>query len=260
MPEDDAVRHDRQGAVSHVWLNRPGKLNALNGAVLRGLSNVVDELADDLTVRVVVLRGEGRAFSAGADLSAGTGTGSSDRSWAERRHAAGRWQRLLERFEALPAVTVGGLHGHCIGGAVLLAAACDLRVGDDTLRLRIPELAIGIPLTWGGVPRLAREIGLPLTRDLVMTGRTMDADEALRCGFVQRLEPLETGLKRVTDELLAMPQAPLHITKAMTAAIGRTQMGAAAWADADLLAWSGAEPEGLEAAARYVTDRVRRDQ
>lgn len=261
MPTDAVVRQDRRDAVSHVWLNRPGKLNALNGAVLRGLREVVDELAEDLSVRVVVLRGEGRAFSAGADLSAGDDAGGRrDRSWAQRRHASGSWQRLLDRFEALPQATVGGLHGHCIGGAALLAAACDIRVADDTLTVRIPELAIGIPLTWGGVPRLAREIGLPLTRDLVMTGRTMGAHEALQCGFVQRLGPLDVEIDKVVGELLAMPDAPLQMTKAMTAAMGRAQMGAAAWSDADLLAWSGAEPEALEAAARYVTDRVRRDQ
>ncbi len=255
MSADAAVRHERTGGVSHVWLDRPEKLNALNRAVLDGLSAVVDELSDDLSVRVVVLRGEGRAFSAGADLSAVTGAGAGNRSWAQRRHASGRWQRLLDRFEALPQVTVAALHGHCIGGAVLLASACDLRIGDETLELRIPELAIGIPLTWGGVPRLVREIGLPLTRDLVMTGRTMDADEALRCGLIQRLEPLDAGLETIVGELLAMPDAPLQMTKAMTAAISRAQMGSAAWADADLLSWSGGEQEGIDAAARYLRDR-----
>jgi enoyl-CoA hydratase/carnithine racemase len=254
---EPVVRHERDGAVSNLWLDRPEKLNALNGAVLRGLSAVADELADDLTVRVVVLRGAGRAFSAGADLSAGAiSTGRGDRSWSERRRGSGAWQRLLDRWEDLPQVTVVGLHSHCVGGAALLAAACDLRVADASLQVRIPELAIGIPLTWGGVPRLVREIGLPLTRDLVMTGRVMGAQEALRCGFVQRLSgSVDEGVEQIVGELLAMPDAPLHITKAMTTAIGRAQMGAAAWADADLLNWSQREEEGREAAARYVTER-----
>jgi enoyl-CoA hydratase/carnithine racemase len=259
MGAEPVVRRERDGAVLRVFLDRPDKLNALNVAVLRELTALVDELADDLSVRVVVLRGAGRAFSAGADLSSGAAASSgSTRSWAERRHLSGGWQRLLDRLEDLPQVTVAGLHGHCIGGAFLLAAACDLRIADATLQLRIPELAIGIPLTWGGVPRLVREIGLPLTRDLVMTGRVMRADEAERCGFVQRLcaeGSLDDAVETCVAELLAMPDAPLQMTKAMTAAIGRAQMGAVAWADADLLAWSGAEPEGQEAAARYVTER-----
>jgi enoyl-CoA hydratase/carnithine racemase len=256
---DEVVRTERDGAVLRLWLNRPEKLNALNGGVLRALTTAVGQLEDDPDIRVVVLRGEGRAFSAGADLGAGAETMSGrPGSWSQRRRASGGWQRLLDRFEALPQVTVAGLHGHCIGGAMLLASACDLRVADATLQLRIPELAIGIPLTWGGVPRLVREIGLPLTRDLVMTGRVMDSTEALRCGFVQRLVDegsLDDAIATCVGELLAMPDAPLQMTKAMTNAIGRAQMGAAAWADADLLAWSGREPEGHEAAARYLDER-----
>ena len=257
------VRLERSGAVAHVWLDRPTKLNALNLDVLRLLTDLVVSLEDDLSVRVVVLRGSGRAFSAGADLSAGAPAGSGkQRTWAERRHLSGGWQRFLDRFEALPQVTVAGLHGHCIGGAALIAAACDIRIGDPTLQVRIPELAIGIPLTWGGNPRLVREIGLPLTRDLVMTGRLMLADEALRAGFVQRLAAegeLVAAVDEAVRELLAMPEAPLRMTKAMMHAIGRAQMGAAGWADADLLAWSGGEPEGLEAATRYLERRTKRD-
>lgn len=262
MTSDKGITTSRDGNVMTVRLSRPEKLNALNIDVLRSLVSVVDELADDLEVRVVVLRGEGRTFSAGADLSAGAPAGSGkQRTWAERRHLSGGWQRFLDRFEALRQVTVAGLRGHCIGGAALIAAACDIRVADPTLQIRIPELAIGIPLTWGGNPRLVREIGLPLTRDLVMTGRAMDADEALRCGFVQRLVgdgDLDNGVQQVVDELIAMPDAPLQMTKAMMNAIGRDQMGSIGWADADLLAWSGGEPEGIEAAARYVEERARR--
>ena len=81
-----------------------------------------------------------------------------------RRRSSGAWQRLLEDLERLPQVTVARLHGHVIGGAFLLAAACDLRVAADDVSMSIPELAIGIPLTWAGLPRLAREIGLPRTR------------------------------------------------------------------------------------------------
>ena len=257
----DVVRLERRGPLLTVWLDRPAKLNALNDAVLASLASVVEDLHVDEGTRVVLLAGSGRAFSAGVDLGPGgpPRTTAAD-SWAVRRRRAGAWQRLLDRFEALPHVTVAALHGHCIGGAALLAAACDLRVADETLQVRIPELALGIPLTWGGVPRLVREIGLPLTRDLVMTGRPMDAAEALRCGFVQRLVPagdLDEAVERAVGELLAMPEAPLRMTKAMTSSIGAARTGAAGWADADLLAWALAEPEGRAAAASYLESRRR---
>lgn len=256
----DPVVVERSGSVCHVRLDRPDKLNALNDDVRRSLDDAFGALADDVSVRVVVLSGEGRAFSAGADLAAGAIATSGDASWAERRHAFGGWQRLLERIESVPQVTVARLHGHCIGGAALLAVGCDLRIASSDLAVRIPELAIGIPLTWAGIPRLVREIGLPMARDLVMTGRVLDAAEAKACGFVQRVvEPdeLDGATDALIGELLEMPDGPLAMTRAMFAALSRDRMGPAGWADADLLAWSGREPESREAATRYVERRLR---
>ncbi len=239
-----------------LTLDRPEKLNALNEDVRTALDVVIGELAQSPSVRVVVLRGAGRSFSAGADIS---GWGAvADTEWAVRRHRSGAWQRTLDAFEALPQVTVGSLHGHCIGGAALLAVSCDLRVGDTSLQVRIPELALGIPLTWAGVPRLAREIGLPLARDLVMTGRVLDADASLACGFVQRLAPVN-GLAELTAgvvrELLAMPPGPLVLTKGLTSALGRRETLVAGWADADLLLWSRSEQESRAALTKYLANR-----
>ncbi|MGH2760648.1 MAG: enoyl-CoA hydratase/isomerase family protein [Actinomycetota bacterium] len=252
-----AVLVDRSDGVCRLRLNRPEKLNALNEDVRTGLVGAFTDLIDDTDTRVVVLAGEGRSFSAGADLAAG-GDGR-QRTWAERRHSAGGWQRLLELIESVPQVTVARLHGHCLGGAALIAVSCDLRIASDDFAVQIPELKIGIPLTWAGIPRLVREVGLPVARDLVMTGRKFGADEALRCGFVQRVVPrddLDAATDALVAELLVMPAAPLAITRAMFAALGREQLGSAGWADADLLAWSLREPEGREAAADYVQKRL----
>ena len=262
----EAVVVDRDGPVCRVSLNRPEKLNALNEAVRSGLHAAFTELADSPDVKVVVLGGRGRAFTAGADLARrADGPGEEPHgdgpSWATRRHAFGSWQRLLDLIERVPQVTVARLHGHCVGGGVLLAAACDIRVADDTLSARIPELAIGIPLTWNGVPRLAREIGLPMTRDLVMTGRTMGAAEAKACGFVQRLAgtgELDAAVDEVVEELLGMPAGPLAMTKALTSALGRQMAGEVGWADPDLLMWSPTEAESTQAAVDYVSRRLRK--
>ena len=124
----------------------------------------------------------------------------------------GAWQRLLDLLERVPQVTVASIQGHCVGGAALLAVACDLRIGAQDLQVRIPELAIGIPLTWGGIPRLVRELGLPLARDLVMTGRVLDGPSALAAGFVQRLVgpgELEAATAALVAEVLAMPAGPM---------------------------------------------------
>lgn len=248
-----ATCHD---GVCTLTLDEPARLNPLGEGVRRRLDAVVRRLAADASVRVVVLRGAGRAFSSGADLAARSGRTASAATWSERRRQAGAWQRTLAAFEALPQPTVASLHGWVIGGAVLLACSCDLRVAAEDTRLAIPELRLGIPLTWAGLPRLVREIGLPRTRELVMTGRAIGAAEALGWGLVQRVVPADE-LAAATDalaaELLAAPAAALALTKEALHAIGRAASGEiAAWADADLLSWSMLEPEGQAAAAEYL--------
>jgi enoyl-CoA hydratase/carnithine racemase len=251
--------------VCRIRLSRPEKLNPLGEEARRSLEGLLTAVRDDASVRVVTIEGDGRAFSAGADLGAlaSGSNGSSPRpSWAQRRHRSGGWNRVLDLLEQVPQVTVAKLHGHVVGGAVLLAVTCDLRVAADDVSIRIPELALGIPLTWGGVPRLVREIGLPLTRDLVLTGRVMGGEEAKACGFAQRLVPrarLDEEMASVVSQVLGMPAGPTAITRAMFTAISRDLAGPAGWADPDLLLWSTQEPEGRTAAEQYVS-RLRRPE
>jgi enoyl-CoA hydratase/carnithine racemase len=234
-----AVRLEVEGVVARLVLDRAAKLNALNDELRRELQDAVDVLGGRADVRVVVVSGEGRAFSAGADLNDRV---PSSPDALVRRHSSGAWQRLLDDLERLPQVTVARLHGYVIGGAFLVAAACDLRVASDDVLLSIPELAIGIPLTWAGLPRLVREIGLPRTRELVMTGRRIAGDEAERWGLVHRLVPaaaLDAAVDALVAELLAQPAAPLAMTVDALRAIGRaTSAPDVSWADPDLLRWS----------------------
>jgi enoyl-CoA hydratase/carnithine racemase len=251
----ETVRFEVDGPVAHLTLNRPDKLNALNDEVRQALKAALDDLAERPDVRVVVLAGEGRAFSAGADLRT-TSYPPVEGDWSTRRHRTGTWQRLLQQLGQIPQVTVARLHGHVIGGAALLAAACDIRIASDDTVLRIPELAIGIPLTWGGVPLLTREVGLPLTRDWVMTGRAVDGAELHRSGFAQRVAA-PAGLDAAVDEcvaqLLATPPGPLAMTRAMTAAIGRAHPAMlSGWADADAQQWAFTEDEYRQAVSDYV--------
>lgn len=243
------------GTVATVRLERPEVLNALNDEVRVGLTETFTRLVDRPDVSVVVIEGAGRAFCAGADLVGGSGSARAGETWAVRRHRAAGWNRVLDLIDALPQVTVAKLRSHVIGGGALLAVACDLRIASDDLTVRIPEVALGLPLTWGGVPRLAREIGLPLARDLVLTGRAMRAEEAKACGFVQQVEPasdLDARLAEIAAGLAVMPSGPLAVSKAMFAALSRSAAGPAGWADPDLLLWSPTETESQEAAAAYV--------
>lgn len=255
MPDDTGLSVRDEGRVVHLTLARPEKLNALDDALRRALAAALHDLEDRPEVGVVVLEGEGRAFSAGADLTA-TAYPVVEGDWVTRRHRTATWQRVLEQLDRLPQVTVARLHGHVVGGAALLAAACDIRVAADDVVLRIPELAIGIPLTWAGIPLLVREVGLPLTRDWVMTCRPVLAEELHRCGFAQRLAPradLDEAMATCVAELLAVPPGPLAMTRSMTSALGRGHPAmVAGWGDADHQRWAFTEDEHRAAARAYV--------
>ena len=236
---------DSRPGVRRITLNRPDKLNALNDDVRRLLHEAVADSAGREDLRVVVIAGAGRSFSAGADLRERL---TLPATVAGERRAHGRWPRLLDDLERLPQATVAALHGYVVGGAALLAAACDLRVAADDTTISIPEVAIGVPLTWAGLPRLAREIGLSRTRELVMTGRRITAAEALAWGLVHRTAPageLDAAVDDVVDGLLAQPPLPLALTVDGLRALGRALSAPeTAWSDADLLRWSLKEGRG----------------
>jgi enoyl-CoA hydratase/carnithine racemase len=257
MADETPVTFSVEGRLARVTLDRPDKLNALNDEVRLALRAALDELEDRPDVSVLLLAGAGRAFSAGADLQT-TSYPPLIGDWTTQRHLTGTWQRLLDQLGRIPQATVAALHGHVIGGAALLAAACDLRVASADTVLRIPELALGIPLTWAGIPLLVREVGLPVTRDWVMSGRRVDAAELLRTGFATRVADaagFDDMVQECVDQLLAAPPGPLAMTRAMTAAIGRTTPAmAAGWGDADHQRWSFTEDEYREAARRYLGD------
>lgn len=168
----------------------------------------------------MVVAGRGIDFSVGFDLDA-VAEGSVD-------DGARLGAIAVDAIADLEAITVARLHGWVVGGGAALAAACDLRVGDSTFRMRIPEVPLGIPLGWGAVPLLVSELGPSLTKELVMTGRDMDAEEAATRGLLNRLMPqgdLDAGVTALVERLLEMPPGPLRTTKSQVseaAAVART--------------------------------------
>ena len=163
----NTIEVDADGPRGRITLNRPDKLNPLSAETLGELADAARWLDRAHEVKVVVISGNGRAFSAGADVSVFAGPAGQD--VAAMREAADAGRVMAETVEAMRAVTIARIHGHCIGGGVVLAAACDLRVAAAETRFSIPEVDLGIPLAWGGIPRLVREIGPAMTRELVLT-------------------------------------------------------------------------------------------
>ena len=144
----------------------------------------------------------------------------------------------------------------------MLASACDLRVAAEDARFSIPEIELGIPLAWGGIPRLVREIGPALTKELVMTCRRFTPAEAKAAGFVNRVVPadrLAEEAEALAREVAAMPSVPVIITKEHVNAVTRAMgAGATSFSDGDALLGAAFAPESLEAGGKYLDRTVRR--
>jgi enoyl-CoA hydratase len=205
-----AVRHE--GPVAVVTVDRPDALNALDLETLEALRDRLRALADDIETRVVVLTGAGdRAFIAGADIKYMSGLGIQEaKAWGELGHEVGR---LLE---TMPQPTIAAINGFALGGGCELALACDLRYASSKAKLGQPEINLGIIPGWGGTQRLARTTTLGFAKELILTGRTVGADEALERGLVNAVTEPEELLPRVMEtaiQLAAMSPLALEAAK-----------------------------------------------
>ena len=195
--------------IGRLTLNQPDKLNPLG-------TNTLQDIIDATTwfnkenISVVIVSGNGRAFTAGFDLREFTNTDSTGKVGA----VLGR--EMAEAVDRMKPVTIASLHGYCIGGGVVLASACDLRIASENTTFSIPEVDLGIPLAWGGIPRLVREIGPAMTKELVMTCRPFDAEEAKSLGFINRVvkdADLETQTMNMAEAIRKRPQSVIETTK-----------------------------------------------
>src|SRR3984957_5001072 len=189
--------------VRHVVLNRPEKRNAMNQELLRALGAALREAAAEPSVHCVVLRGEGPVFSAGVDLVELASSAGTPGMLRPFRKVFLDCPNICEEM-AKPVVCQ--IHRTCVGGALEVALGCDLRIASSDAQLGLPEVKFGIIPDVGGSSRLPAVVGLGRAKELIMTARTIDADEAERIGLVNRVvapERLEAATEELVDELLA---------------------------------------------------------
>jgi len=211
---EEVVRYERRGPAAWITLNRPAKLNALSVAVVEGIVASFDRAESDDEVRVVVLTGAGRAFSAGFDLGEEAAAGIEDEV---------AWRRLLQddvdmtmRVWRCAKPTIAAVRGWCLAGACELAMACDLLVCTDDARFGEPEIRYGSgPVTL----LMPFVLGQRKTRELLLTGDTVDAREAERIGLVNRVVPsdpptaLDAAVAEYVAKIAPTPLAVLRLTK-----------------------------------------------
>jgi len=207
------VLTEDRGHVRHVILNRPEKRNAMSQELLLALGETLRAAAAEQDVHCVVLRGEGPVFSAGVDL---VELGQSAGTPGKLRTFRQVFLDCANLCEEMAKPVVCQIHHTCVGGALEVALGCDLRIASADSQLGLPEVRFGIIPDVGGSTRLPAVVGVGRAKELILTGRSIDAAEAERIGLVNRVVPAEQ-LKQATQDLVDELTANSHI------AVGRAK-------------------------------------
>lgn len=207
---------EARGAAEWVTLNRPAQLNTLNPQLLRELNDYFGALERNYAVRVVVLKGAGRAFCAGLDMKARGGTplgAGSDAVLRSQREFSG----LVMRMRRCPQPVIGLLHGHAAGGGFSIALGCDVRIAAQGTKMNCAFIKIGLSgCEMGASYHLPRLVGSSVAAELLYTGRFINAERALRVGLVSEVVPpeqLDAAGQALVDDMLATAPLGLRLTK-----------------------------------------------
>jgi len=192
------VTLEQRGHVGLITINRPEVLNALNVQVLQDFDEILDQVESNDDIYVLVITGAGRAFVAGADIGEMANFTASDAKTFSRRGS-----NVLLRLTRFPRPVIAAVNGYALGGGCELAMGCDIRIGSDKAKFGMPEVGLGITPGFGGTQRLARIVGMSTATELILTGRTISAEEALQIGLINHLYPAEELLDK-TMELAAI--------------------------------------------------------
>ncbi|MGY5129819.1 enoyl-CoA hydratase/isomerase family protein [Streptomyces nigrescens] len=230
----------QEGPVLTVQLNCPETGNAISGGMLDELLAVLGALDDDSGIRVLVFSGAGEDFCLGGDRAEFPALLAEDPSGVELRALGNKARRVCDALASTDAVTIARLHGGVVGAGVGLAVFCDLRVGADTCRFRLPELGLGVPPAWGGImPRLLHEVGAAKIRELILTADSFDAATAQELSILHKAVPeeqLDSAVTQWIKPLVRRSPSALRTAKLMLNAYANVnRLADATLFDAELL-------------------------
>ncbi|MCJ7689702.1 MAG: short-chain-enoyl-CoA hydratase [Clostridiaceae bacterium] len=203
----------KQERLAVIAISRPKALNALNIETLKELDLVIDEVAKDDKIYVVILTGEGKAFVAGADIAE-----LKDFDVMEARKFSNLGSKIFRKLETLEKPVIAAVNGFALGGGCELSMACDIRIASSKAKFSQPEVTLGVMPGFGGTQRLARLVGMGMAKQLIYTGDMIDAQEALRIGLVNKIVEPEKLIQEV--KLLAKriaDNAPIAVKLSKTA-------------------------------------------
>jgi enoyl-CoA hydratase len=207
---EDVVKLEIEGTIATITLNRPEAMNSFNQDVYRRLKEIAQQLKETPSVRVAVMTGAGeRAFSAGMDLKmiAGQGGGGGPSAVANLRDGYERLygqKSILSMYEELPIPVIAAINGYCMGAALELSLCLDIRIAVENAVFSLPEITFGVIPDFGSTQRLPRIVGIGMAKEMVMTGRRINAQEALRLGLINHIYPKDQLIpeaKKLAEEI-----------------------------------------------------------
>lgn len=231
--EFEGLRVEVHGTIARVTLDRAEKLNRFDRTLMTSLRDAARALHDRADINIVILAAKGDAFSAGADLGSTTGV-AEDQSLIEQRLAFRLGPDMCEAWERLEQVTIVAVQGYCIGGAAALTLACDFRIAQTGASFRLPEVPLGINMSWRSLPRLATLVGPSKAKRFAMLGEAIEAPVALDWGLVDEVAGNATNAaKNLAARLAALPPLPLRMTKEAINAASNANHYATSFMDRD---------------------------
>ncbi len=210
------LKLDIKQAIATVTLNRPEARNAMSAELMREMIACAGELAARGDIDVAIVQGSGVCFSAGADLRDPARWSNTAQPLDAQREIAALGYRMARAWEELPQITIAAIEGYAIGGGLALVAALDWRVMAKNAFVSLPEIALGIPLTWGTLPRLVNLLGPAQAKRLTILCERVPADEALAIGLVDWVVPAGKALteaRKVAAKVLALPRNSVRMSK-----------------------------------------------
>ncbi|MEM6708975.1 MAG: enoyl-CoA hydratase/isomerase family protein [Pseudomonadota bacterium] len=246
------------GSIATISLDRPERYNAITVELMEALIEQAQLLSADDSVRAVVIRGEGKHFSVGADQKAGAPEGGSKPTLLARRRQTEVGQRLLQAIRAIRQPTICAVQGVATGGGACIAMACDFRIAADDARVGFGEVKLGMNLMWHAVPLCTALVGPARAKRLIMSGALFDADAVMRWGLVDEVcarENLDQRAQAWANEYAALPPVAVQMIKRSINAVSGALDDAIMHMDADQFLLVTASDDSREARKAFLEKR-----
>ena len=252
------IEVQRTGRVAVVRFDRSDNLNALSLDLMRDLLEVARSFEQDIETTAVVLAGSAHTFSAGLDLRDPKILEAMNAPLGMRRNLVSFGPKMCRAWEEMPQITVVAIEGHCVGGGVSLAVSCDFRIVGSGSFFRVPELQLGMNMSWQTLPRLVHLVGPARAKRIVLLAERIDAETASNWGLADEITEDGRALNqavKLAERIAELPPLPAKMTKQSINAIANALDNATSYMDADQFMLCQMTHDQAEAIAAFLEKR-----